>query len=71
MLLGDNIWQMKKVSPVLKSVKRALELTSASPLLPSPSPLGILLNLVSNEKGNGLLPTLHCEPQVTIFDVTW
>ena len=22
MLLGDNIWQMKKVSPVLKSVKR-------------------------------------------------
>ena len=40
MLLGDNIWQMKKVSPVLKSVKRAVELASASPLLPfSPQPI--------------------------------
>lgn len=64
----------KKVSPVLKQVKRVLEFPSAFSCLPprpAPPPVRMLLNLVSNERGNGPLPTLCQKLKVTIFDVTW
>lgn len=52
-----------------ESVGTASAATSLPPP-PPPVPGAVSLNLVSNERGSDLLPTLHHELQVTIFDVT-